>query len=279
MKQDPCVHAIWIHQDGSQQPLPASSSMTDVLQQESCGGVYTVGHTYHRSKVLQWEQHLQRLHESAAGLGFQIHLTPHLRKLLRVLITSTSWPNTRFRLFVPHTKPSSVLASIEPFYPIDTAQWNKGVRCVTVPGISRDNPSLKHTSWSEKKKHIQTTLPKDIHTALLLSPNQDILEGLDSNFFAVLGGKLRSADQGILQGLSLQVIWHIAPAILPLQLQPVSLHDLCSLEEAFLTSSSRGVLPVCHIDDNVIGSGTPGPYTRHLRDAFDRWVEQHVEEL
>ena len=51
-------------------------------------------------------------------------------------------------------------------------------------------------------------------------------------------------------------------------LERVTLEDAFSADEAFLTSTTRGVLPIVQLDDNVIGDGTVGPVTRELMAAL-----------
>jgi branched-subunit amino acid aminotransferase/4-amino-4-deoxychorismate lyase len=46
--------------------------------------------------------------------------------------------------------------------------------------------------------------------------------------------------------------------------------DLLGADEAFFTSTTRGVMPATRVDGHVIGAGTPGPVTRALRQACDR---------
>jgi branched-subunit amino acid aminotransferase/4-amino-4-deoxychorismate lyase len=52
---------------------------------------------------------------------------------------------------------------------------------------------------------------------------------------------------------------------------------LGQLDEAFLTSASRGVLPVTRIDDTQIGDGLPGPVTRRLAAAYHARLEGLLE--
>ncbi len=44
--------------------------------------------------------------------------------------------------------------------------------------------------------------------------------------------------------------------------------DLFDADEAFLTSTTREVLPIVTVDGRPIGSGRPGPVTRKLLDAY-----------
>jgi branched-subunit amino acid aminotransferase/4-amino-4-deoxychorismate lyase len=55
--------------------------------------------------------------------------------------------------------------------------------------------------------------------------------------------------------------------------------ELPSLQEAFLTSASRGVLPVVRIDDATVGAGTPGPVTLELMRGFETLTQGEAEDV
>jgi branched-chain amino acid aminotransferase len=46
--------------------------------------------------------------------------------------------------------------------------------------------------------------------------------------------------------------------------------DLLGADEAFLTSTTREVVPIVRVDGRQIGNGRPGPVTLALLDAFRR---------
>ena len=47
-----------------------------------------------------------------------------------------------------------------------------------------------------------------------------------------------------------------------------SLEEAKAASEAFISSASNYIVPVTHIDGNVVGEGQPGPISRRLRDAY-----------
>jgi branched-subunit amino acid aminotransferase/4-amino-4-deoxychorismate lyase len=51
------------------------------------------------------------------------------------------------------------------------------------------------------------------------------------------------------------------------------------LTEAFLTSSSRGIVPIVRIDDITVGEGVPGAITQRLRKAYDEYVLRSAEKI
>ena len=50
----------------------------------------------------------------------------------------------------------------------------------------------------------------------------------------------------------------------------VTLDDALGADEAFLTSTTRGVVPIVALDDRPIGDGTVGPITRELMAAWEQ---------
>jgi branched-subunit amino acid aminotransferase/4-amino-4-deoxychorismate lyase len=44
--------------------------------------------------------------------------------------------------------------------------------------------------------------------------------------------------------------------------------NLFGADEAFLTSTTRELVPIVQVDDRTIGAGTPGPVARALLDGF-----------
>jgi branched-chain amino acid aminotransferase len=50
----------------------------------------------------------------------------------------------------------------------------------------------------------------------------------------------------------------------------VTLEEAFGADEAFLTSTTRGVLPIVQLDGRPIGDGAVGPVTRELMAAWER---------
>jgi branched-chain amino acid aminotransferase len=81
---------------------------------------------------------------------------------------------------------------------------------------------------------------------------------------------------GILAGITREVVLELLPGLgLPFREQPLHLDDLVSSDEAFLTSTTREVVPVRQVDDTPIGEGRPGPLTRRVMEAFRAYAPAH----
>ncbi len=166
---------------------------------------------------------------------------------------------------------------VEPWSPPPPAAYEQGVR-VGLACAPRERPGAKDSRFVEARRALWDG-QQDCYEILLHTTDGCILEGTGSNFYGVLGGELRTAGEGMLEGIARSLLLEVAPTVLPVRLDPVCLGDLPQLEEAMLTSASRGVVPIVQIGDNIIGAGRPGPATARLHAAYDARVEAELEPL
>ena len=241
-------------------------------------GIYTTTNTYHTFQALKLDAHLDRMEDSARRESIPLRLDrARLKSTLRQMIAEYQQGDVRFRVTVPHAQPDHFIITLEPFQPPAPALIESGVRCVTLAGLKRRNPDAKTTDWAQDRQSFQR--PPGIYEVLLVSDSGEILEGFGSNFYAVLHDELRTAGQGVLAGIAQQIVFEVTPDILPLRKEGIQLTDLAGVQEAFLTSSSRGVIPIVEIDQITIGDGTPGKQTRAILAAYRQWVAAHLEDL
>lgn len=258
----------------------AADSLTEAAQYEPDNGIYTVTNTYQVTKVLKLDAHLDRMEDSARRAGFHLELNrQRLRDTLRKMILEAGYGDVRFRVTVSKDRPDVCIISLEPFSPPSQQLIEKGVRCITAPNSARQFAETKSTGWMHARKTLSDAMPEGIYDTFLLDADGYLMEGLGANFYAILDGTLRTAGQGVLKGIAQQIVLEIAPDILPVQMNAVHVSQIHQLEEAFLTSSSRGIIPVVEIDHIQIGDGVPGPLTKKLIAAYRAWVDEHLQAL
>lgn len=254
------------------------NSLAEAVYHEP-SGVYTVTRTYHTGMALLLDAHLDRLEESARLADMEITLNrEHLRRGLRDLIRQSGYAESRFRITLPAEEPDSIYLALEPLTPVPPEIRQHGVKAITVQA-HRDNPLAKTTGWMVQREQASAGRMEGMYEAFLVADNGDILEGMSSNFYAVLDGTLHTAGEGILKGISRIILLDVAREVLPVSLTCVGLKNIPHLTEAFLTSSSRGVIPIVELDGRLIGNGTPGTTTLELQHRYDGWTEQHLEEI
>jgi len=247
---------------------------------ETSDGIYTVTITYNSTQTLMFGAHLDRLEDSAKRENIPLQIDrPRLKATLRQMILDSGYGDVRFRITVPRETPDEMIITIEPFTLPSKMLIEQGVRCITSNAGARNNPAAKTTDWIHARRTLEANMPDGIYDTFLLNPDGMILEGLGSNFYAILKGELRTAGEGVLSGISQRIVFEVHQGIIPLRKDPVHVDEIPKFSEAFLTSSSRGIIPVIEIDGIAIGDGKVGEKTKLLRHAYDTWMNHHLEEL
>jgi branched-chain amino acid aminotransferase len=177
------------------------------------------------------------------------------------------------------TAPPTIVIQAWPITPPPAGHLERGLRLVP-SSVRRDptNPlaALKTTSRVDYVYARLEARHAGADDALFLTIDGHLSEATTANIFLVRGDELAtpSLDCAILPGTTRDWILAWAPKV---GLRPIeaalTIHDLARADEAFLSSSVAGILPVTSFDGRPIGPGTPGAWTlraRADRDAFIR---------
>lgn len=255
-------------------------SLADLAASEPANGVYLVARSWQGGKVLELDAHFDRLTRSARGLGHDIEVPrQQLRAQLEAQRRASGWLDIRFRITAILDTPIWWRVSIEEARPVPDALLQNGVRCLTVHRSARARPEVKSTAWLHARECLQTGDDggDPVYEHLLTDDIGRILEGSSANFYAVVGGTLMTAGQGVLAGIARRIVLTVARPLMPVQLTPPRLTELGPDDEAFISSATRGVVPVRRIDDHLLGP--PGLATRRIMAAYDAWLAAHLEPL
>ena len=105
-------------------------------------------------------------------------------------------------------------------------------------------------------------------TSCVVDAEGNVAEGPGFNVFMVKDGVVRTADRGVLEGISRKTVIELCGVLaIPLRVGPVPAADLAAADEVFLSSTGGGVLPIARIDGRPLAAW-PGPITRRLHDAY-----------
>ena len=107
--------------------------------------------------------------------------------------------------------------------------------------------------------------------AIMLNTAGMIAEASASNLFIVMDGRLLTppVEAGLLPGITRACVMQLAHTHdIDLTQQLLSLNELSQAQEAFLTNSLMGVMPLTRFQDRPIGSGQVGDLTRMIAEAY-----------
>ena len=245
-------------------------------------GAYTTFRTFEENKVLPLSSHIERLESSARLANVPVLLkSEQIRSALRETVAEINiWKEKRIRITIDLEKePGTVYISAEKLHIPAYEAYQKGVKAITYQ-FRRKNPKAKLTNHIMIAERIRQELPLDIDEAVMVREDGMLLEGLSSNFFAVIDGKIYTADEDILPGIIRNMALEEARDLsIPVILQGVSEGQINHFEEAFITSASRLVLPVTSLDGRKINRGVPGELTRSLLERLINRINRELENI
>jgi len=242
-------------------------------------GVYTITRTFFGNQAVLFDSHLDRLEESARLEEIPLILERKpLRYAIRELIARTQFDEARLRISIPKQHPERILIAVEPLNPIPEETRLRGVS-VASHLITRPNPKAKTNLWENLRADAREDLPSTIFEGVVRTKQGVLLEGFSSNFYAIEGGVLRTSSKQILHGVARIIVLTVLEGFLPIDTTAVNVDEIERLDESFLSSSSRGVVPIINIDGITIGDGSPGPLTQEIIRRYDAWVSSHLEPI
>jgi branched-chain amino acid aminotransferase len=264
--------------------VPFEAKTVHELFEELPDGIYTALCTFDHNKFFHLEDHLDRLESSIAMLGLNFELDRlTLRRALHEVCTKYPRANARIRIDVL-AEPAGQLAidsrlliALAPFEPIPERSYLEGVRVEIARELTRPQPQAKVTEFVMKRRHYLESDPS-VHEYLLLDTQGRLLEGTTSNFFAVRDGVLRTAGRDVLEGIARKIVLQIAGDLeIPVYLEPVEEEEVSTLQEAALTSASRGIVPIVEIAGRSVGTGRPGPIVSRILAAYRERLAAEIQ--
>jgi 4-amino-4-deoxychorismate lyase len=130
---------------------------------------------------------------------------------------------------------------------------------------------VKTISYATSMAAQRTARAQGADDAILVGLGGELLEAPTATLWWRVGDTLHtpSLDLGILAGITRAVLLDLAPALGLKVLEGVfTAEDLAAADEAFLSSSTRELMPVVEVDGAPIADGHPGPTTADLHSAL-----------
>lgn len=243
-------------------------------------GVYSALRTFQHNRFLWLDAHLERTDRSMEGLGWPRRLDrPRLREALHQLTTGYPLADSRVRFDALRESVefqgarADLFVALSPHVPVPEDFLRDGVRVELAPALRRDTPRIKTTEFVLRRKPLPLGT-KESYEHVMLDERRRILECSSSNIAFVRAGQLVSAGDGVLEGITALVVRHLAARLgLRWLDERLPLEDLRSVDEAFLTSSGRGIVPIVDVAGERIGAGRVGPITQALSAAYDEFSQ------
>jgi branched-chain amino acid aminotransferase len=260
-------------------------------------GVYETLRTYNGQPFL-FDRHMQRLRRSAGMLALPVPLddaaidarfretmraaklgdAPEREAYIRILVTRGIGELT----YDPAATPTpSIVVIVKPHVAPSRDIFERGVTVSLVPIVRNHpasvNPLIKSNNLLNNALAMQEAFRRGGYEGVMRNYRGELAECTQSNLFIVKNGAALTPplDAGLLPGITRAFLFEVGDAQgIPVREAVMHDEDLFGADEAFLTSTTREVVPIVKVDDRPIGSGAPGPITHALLDGYRKKAQE-----
>lgn len=281
------IHGTYVDLDNAAIPM----SDLGFTQADACYDVVSVSKGYY----FRLDDHLERFAQACAKFQLTnpytkeqtVEILDNLVKQAGVKEAYVWWAVTRGAMpdgdarIDPNAYENRFYAFVVPYVFIASdEQRNRGIdllvskQYIRIPPEAVD-PTAKNFHWMDLKLSLFEANAAKKDWSVLCDANGYLAEGPGTNIFVLKDGELYTPDSGCLEGITRKSALELAAQMgIPVHVERVHLEQLLNADEAFLTSSAGGIIPVNSVDDKVLGGVSgPGKVTTELHNLYwtKRW--------
>lgn len=235
-----------------------------------------------------WRRHAARLRASAEGLGLAVPDCEELRGVAGEVLAANELRDARLRITVTSgvappgssrrgsTGPTVVMVAVPIEPPAATAD------VVIAPWTRNEHGALaglKTISYAANARALTYAESRGAAEAIFANTQGNLCEATGSNVFCVLDGTVATppASAGCLLGVTRGLVLELCASLdIPAAERDVPVGALLDASEAFLSSTTREVQPIAHVD-GVALEAVPGPISAKLAQAFGELVARDLD--
>ena len=241
------------------------------------------------SSVFRMKEHLDRLWESAEKIQLEIPMSKEqMADSVNATLAANEIEDGYIRLVVsrgegtlgldPNKCPTPniiIITDLITLYPDEFYQ--NGLEIITAKTIRNHpgalDPRIKSLNYLNNILAKIEGLAAGCVETLMLNHQGEVAECTGDNIFIVQDGRLLTppVEAGVLEGITRGAVMELAAEDgVEVVETTMTLEDVYSAEEVFLTGSAAEIVPVIKVDGNQIGNGTPGFLTRRIADLYSQ---------
>jgi branched-chain amino acid aminotransferase len=252
-------------------------------------GIYETMRTYNGAPFL-FDRHVRRLSRSAELIRLVLPFSSEAlaaavgetldaaaldgEAYIRVIVTRGIGELT----YDPQATPKpSVVIIVKRHVDLAPELYRDGVRVVIVDVVRNHpgsvNPLIKSNNLMNSALAMQEALRRRAFEGIMRNYRGELTECTTSNLFVVKDGVALTPplSAGLLPGITREFLFDLGAEIgVRVQERTLVDDDLYAADEAFLTGTTRELVPITQVGDRTIGTGRPGPITATLLEAFRR---------
>jgi len=251
-------------------------------------GVYEAIRVYNWN-IFKLKEHIERLYDSAKAIKIEIPLKQEelinkvieivkINKLsygyIRILVTRGVGPmgvdprNCKEPSIIIMTEIRNPTEGTKPITAITSSLRRIPPECI--------DPKIKSLNYLNNVLAKLEAIEADADASIMLNIHGYVSEAATENIFIVKKNRLATPplEAGILKGITREVVIEIAKELgIPFEERNITIAELYTADEVFLTGTSAEIAPIVKIDGRLIGNGLPGPVFKRIYDEFKKRTE------
>lgn len=228
--------------------------------------------------------HLDRFYFSAERIGLGVPLTKkRLKEICYELIEKNKIPNSGVRLILTGGYSSNgytpavpnLIITNEALKLVSEELRSKGVSVISYD-YQREFPEVKTINYFTGIM-LQQKAERTGAFDVLYHESGKVREFTRSNIFIVDSNTdIITPSEKLLKGITRGHVISLAAKKYSVKERALTMDELFSAKEVFMTGTTKRVLPVVKIDDHTVGDGIPGPVTKELYQDFYAFEQQQA---
>lgn len=170
----------------------------------------------------------------------------------------------------PANTPPAFIAFTSVMALLENPAAETGIKVVTTPDLRWKRRDIKSVNLLGQVLAKQDAASRGAKEGWMVE-NGVVTEGVSSSAYIVKDGRIitRHLSNEILPGIRRRTLLEISKELdIAIEERAFTVEEALAADEAFISSATTITLGVVSLDGNTIGSGTPGPVTRRLREAY-----------
>ncbi len=254
--------------------------------------VYEVMPVYNH-QLFRLEQHLQRLANSLTAIRLSPPMTAsEWQNVLTELVQHNKQPYQNIYLQIsrgveaercariPNHLTPTVFAYSMPGKRVNIDELACGISVITTSDQRWQNCHIKTTNLLANCMARTAGVAQGAHETILVQDNK-IHEGSSSNLFIIQEQVIKTppTTENILPGITREYVIELARELGYTVLEiTLTLDELINADEAWITSSTRSILPIIKVNSTMLGSGDAGPVWHKLIRRYYSRAYQHYHD-
>jgi len=225
-------------------------------------GLFETMRAYNK-KIVYFDEHLKRLKRSAKLLDIRCPYPPaELKDIIQRIVKINSLKDAYVRLTLWKCEEGTdILVAVKKYQPYSSQEYKKGFRACISPFRQNEDSflaQLKTTNYLLYRLAYTKAREKGFDEAIILNHKGYIAETSRSNLFFIKDKELftPSLECSCLNGITRRVVFDLAKKYnIKAYEGNFSMPDLYASDEAFLTNSLMGIMPLVSVEERRIGLG------------------------